>query len=381
MARPRELGPLLLQREFVATEREGRASGVLMRLGVPAQDAEHPDSWCCSVELEGGGRHELFGSFGADALQSLLLGLSHARARLEGWAKDDGGSVTWMDRPGELGLPDDPPMDLLAWQSRAARLLDEARVAARASSASAEPAMVELASRIDALLQGWNFGRADSGSPMPALDVGAAYDLWARTYDTNDNATRDLDALVLGRLLPRLAGASVLEVGVGTGKNSAALAEARLLVGVDLSAGMLARAKARLPGAARAALLRADLLAPLPFATGSFDLATIDLVLEHIADVHRVIAEVARVLRPGGRVIVIELHPYRQRLGNRAHFEDPATGQRVDIPVFLHTVSELAQAGLGAGLRLEHLGEWHDELSETPSSPPRLLSLMFRRDA
>lgn len=224
------------------------------------------------------------------------------------------------------------------------------------------------------------------GSPSAPLTVASAYDRWAEAYDTDLNATRDLDAVVLGRLLPSLAGATVLEVGVGTGKNTAALADARLLVGVDLSAGMLSRAKARraaMPREAldRTALVRADLLVPLPFAAGSFDLAAIDLVLEHIADVHRVVADVARALRPGGRVIVIELHPYRQRLGKRAHFEDPATGQRVDVPVFLHTVSELVGAGLDAGLRLEHLGEWHDDLSETPSSPPRLLSLMFRRDA
>jgi len=52
-------------------------------------------------------------------------------------------------------------------------------------------------------------------------NVADAYDRWSRQYDDDQNATRDLDAFVLRQVPLQLAGARVLEVGCGTGKNSA----------------------------------------------------------------------------------------------------------------------------------------------------------------
>ena len=57
-----------------------------------------------------------------------------------------------------------------------------------------------------------------TGTPS---DVADAYDRWSRQYDDDQNATRDLDAFVLRQAPLHLAGARVLEVGCGTGKNSA----------------------------------------------------------------------------------------------------------------------------------------------------------------
>lgn len=104
-------------------------------------------------------------------------------------------------------------------------------------------------------------------------------------------------AAVLAQLLP--PSGSVLEIGVGTGLVAAGLAElGRAPVGVDLSGPMLARASARIPG--RLALGDAE---RLPVATGAVAAAYLVHVLHLVGDIPRTLAEVVRVLRPGGTAV------------------------------------------------------------------------------
>ena len=83
--------------------------------------------------------------------------------------------------------------------------------------------------------------------PDHPADVAAAYDRWAGQYDDAPNATRDLDAAVVRRTPLRVDGRDVLELGCGTGKNTAWLAaRARQVLALDFSPGMLAAARRRL---------------------------------------------------------------------------------------------------------------------------------------
>ena len=228
-------------------------------------------------------------------------------------------------------------------------------------------------------LQSWD--RGDEEASREAASVAAGYARWADQYDSCANPTRDLDALVLRRLLPDLSGKRVVELGCGTGKNTAALTEANEVVALDLSAAMLERARAKVV-ADHVRFIQLDLTESLPFGGGTFDLAMIDLVLEHIEDVESVLGEVARVLRPGGAVLLLEFHPYRQLLGKGARFADHETGDDVRVPTFVHSTTEFVEAGLQAGLTLEHLGEWGDDgepYAREPGALPRLLSLRLRR--
>jgi demethylmenaquinone methyltransferase/2-methoxy-6-polyprenyl-1,4-benzoquinol methylase len=96
-----------------------------------------------------------------------------------------------------------------------------------------------------------------------------------------------------------------LDVACGSGKLSLALrrrAPAALVVGLDFSAGMLEQASARAPGPR---YVRGDALR-LPFADGSFDAATIAFGLRNLADPELGLREMARVLKPGGRALVLE---------------------------------------------------------------------------
>lgn len=140
---------------------------------------------------------------------------------------------------------------------------------------------------------------------------------------------READAGLLGDV----AGLDVLEVGCGGGQGArwAAAAGARV-VGVDLSAGMLAQARrieadradgggsgglgggvptGTSDGPARPAYVQAD-ACRLPFADGSFDLAFSAYgAVPFVADSARLMVEVARVLRPAGRWVCSVSHPIR----------------------------------------------------------------------
>ncbi len=158
------------------------------------------------------------------------------------------------------------------------------------------------------------------------------FDRVAATYDATRGGMergRRLAAVIAGLLPSR---GPLLEVGVGTGTVSAGLAElGRDMVGVDLSLPMLAVARERLPGRIAAA----DALR-LPVCTGSVAGACLVHVLHLVADIPRTLAEVARVLRPGGTLVATglsgepgqgdlaeEFGRMQERLGDTRRDDDP----------------------------------------------------------
>jgi ArsR family transcriptional regulator len=117
----------------------------------------------------------------------------------------------------------------------------------------------------------------------------------------------DMHARLLGALLP--GDLDIVDAGTGTGALLPLLAPAaRRLVGIDRSPEMLTEARARVAtlGLAPVLLVRAD-LARLPLADASVDAVCSSLALHHAAQPAQVIAEFARVVRPGGRVVVSDL--------------------------------------------------------------------------
>ncbi|MCA9973607.1 MAG: class I SAM-dependent methyltransferase [Anaerolineales bacterium] len=209
-------------------------------------------------------------------------------------------------------------------------------------------------------------------------DIAAAYDRWAATYDSDPNRTRDLAGAALREWGLGVDGRSVIEIGCGTGKNTAWLAaRAAAVLALDISPGMLHKARTRV-SAAHVSFARHDVRQPWPVATATADVVVGMLVLEHVAQLAPVFREAARVLRPGGALFVCELHPLRQMLGRQAAFTDPHTGARQPIAAYLHDVSAYVNGGLAAGFTLLALDEWRDA-GAAPTAPPRLLALRFRR--
>ena len=111
------------------------------------------------------------------------------------------------------------------------------------------------------------------------------------------------------------------DLGCGTGELAASLAPfVGRVIGVDASKPMLAAARRRLEDA-RNVEFRPGELEALPIANAELDAAVLFLVLHHVVEPARALAEVSRVLRPGGRVLIVDMTPhereeYRQRMGH-----------------------------------------------------------------
>lgn len=132
------------------------------------------------------------------------------------------------------------------------------------------------------------------------------YWLWAPVYD-----------MLLGRFyaagrrrtvatLAARAGQRILLPGVGTGADLPLLPEGTCAVGVDLSQAMLARSKARLPLAGHTVMLICADVQALPLRDNACDGALLDLIVSVAPDGAACIREVARVVRPGGAIVIFD---------------------------------------------------------------------------
>lgn len=171
---------------------------------------------------------------------------------------------------------------------------------------------------------------------MGAAGLRRSYRLLAPVYDL---AVRGALARARARSLARLqrrARGEVLVAGIGTGLDLPLLPPAHRYVGVDLTRAMLARAVAR-RGPLEVCFVEGDVQA-LPFADAGFDMAVLHLILAVVPRPERCLAEIARILRPGGRVLLFDkflrpgerawlrraLNPVARRIATRTDvvFED-----------------------------------------------------------
>ncbi len=149
-------------------------------------------------------------------------------------------------------------------------------------------------------------------SPVPhsALDAEAvreAYRRWAGIYDLVFGGVSAWGRRRAVLEVNRMPGARVLEVGVGTGLALPHYAPEKRITGIDLSTDMLLRARARV-AAERIkgveALLEMDAEATA-FADGSFDIAVAMFVASVVPNPRRLLAEMRRVVRPGGQILFV----------------------------------------------------------------------------
>ncbi len=139
-------------------------------------------------------------------------------------------------------------------------------------------------------------------------DVSAMFDAVADRYDVlNDILSGGMDRRwrgVVARLVAAKPGDLVLDVAAGTGTSSRAFAAAGArCVACDFSLGMLRTGASKRAG--RVSFVAGDAL-DLPFADASFDVVTISFGLRNVADTDLALAELLRVTRPGGRLVICE---------------------------------------------------------------------------
>ncbi len=186
------------------------------------------------------------------------------------------------------------------------------------------------------------------------LSVPEAYDRWAASYDAYDNPMVFMATQALPASLAAVAhGARVFEFGCGTGRNLAALAAlgAREVEGCDFSGGMLQQS------AAGHRTFRHDMTHPLTHPVTPADLVLFCLTLEHVETLDVPLASASRILAPGGRVAIFEIHPFLSLGGTAAHFVE-ADGTEIRMPTYPHTFSTFLNAFARAGLGVESCREW-----------------------
>jgi malonyl-CoA O-methyltransferase len=200
------------------------------------------------------------------------------------------------------------------------------------------------------------------------LEARAAYERLAAVYPPEPhNPLMQLDDAVLKELLPPVRGRRALDLGCGSGRWARRLIEggAALVVGCDAAAAMLARARRE----TTAHLVRADVRA-LPLRDAAFDLVVCALVLGHVADLGAAVAEIARLLAPGGTAVWSDLHPAGTLAGWRRDFVD-ADGRPLIARQHLHLVEDHFKACRAAGLVFDDLRE---PLLSAASTPPEVNS-------
>jgi SAM-dependent methyltransferase len=141
-------------------------------------------------------------------------------------------------------------------------------------------------------------------------DAGAAW--WQREY--TDGADVEYEEQIIPLVVEHLRGTPrVLDVGCGEGQVARQLAAAGVdVIGFDPSGAQIARAQER-GGGPRYARASAE---QLPVADGSIDAVLACLSFEHVADLPAAVREVARVLVPGGRLLLLVGHPLLQAPGS-----------------------------------------------------------------
>jgi SAM-dependent methyltransferase len=146
------------------------------------------------------------------------------------------------------------------------------------------------------------------------VDPAEGYAVWAASYDETEatNPMVSMEEPPVRSLIERLPPGRAVDAGCGSGRHSRLLLDlGHDVVGVDASVEMLGLARTRAP---RAALVLGS-LAVMPVADEVADLVVCGLALAHLPEVGRAISELARITRPGGRVIISDVHPIPALLG------------------------------------------------------------------
>lgn len=195
---------------------------------------------------------------------------------------------------------------------------------------------------------------------------------WVRLMEQGDpNRVLLLDEIML-RLCGEVRGLDVLDVGCGEGRFCRMLAaRGAKTVGIDPTTALIAEARRQQP----AGIFHEAGAEALPLAEASVDLVVSYVALVDIPDFRSAIREMARVLRPGGRVVVANLNGFitattrfwaRDEMNNKLHWtmdnyvvERPNRAEWAGISVvnWHRPLSAYMQEFLGAGLRLEHFDE------------------------
>ncbi|MEE9170040.1 MAG: class I SAM-dependent methyltransferase [bacterium] len=192
---------------------------------------------------------------------------------------------------------------------------------------------------------------------LPLFSAEEGYDRWAASYGEELTAVQVLESPILVELIPDVKDRRVLDLGCGTGRVSElAMAHgAKITVGVDLSREMLQRAVGSTKST-KSFWLAGDGL-HLPFVSESFDVIICALTMGHLRDIEGGLAQIHRVLRLGGTLLLSDFHPYATFRGDTRSFLNPKDGKTYAIEQHCHLFEHYFECFNKLGIHLEDLRE------------------------
>lgn len=217
--------------------------------------------------------------------------------------------------------------------------------------------------------------RADelgSGIDVPPLPVAEGYDGWASTYDGEANGCFPMRDDVLIPMLERLRPGRVLDAACGTGAVAQQLvARGHEVVGVDISAVMLSRARTAAP---EARFVVGD-LTNLPLPDSDVHHVVCSLALTHLSDLHPFFAEAARVMRPGGHLLVVDTRGHFTGSPRYPLIQKSPAGQVGHITGYSHGLGDYLRAALPYGYIVRACEEtYRDERTVESDEKPKPLT-------
>lgn len=173
------------------------------------------------------------------------------------------------------------------------------------------------------------------------VDPAAGYDIWASDYDAQpDNLMLALDEKLFSELLNGIDinNKVVADIGCGTGRHWQKILDAgpAKLIGFDVSENMLAMLQKKFPKAATH-LIKEHSLQPLQ--DQSCDVIISTLTIAHIENVTAALQEWARILKPGGIILLTDYHPAALAKGARRTFS--SNGKTIAVKNHIHPIDKI----------------------------------------
>jgi len=170
-----------------------------------------------------------------------------------------------------------------------------------------------------------------------------AYNIWANSYDRQDkNLVFKLEKEILDSFFRKLnlEDKIILDYGCGTGRNWERLIpqKPKSLTGCDVSSNMLEKLKQKFP------LYETYLIkgaSSLSFQESSFDFILSTLVIAQIKNIKKTFSFWNEWLKPGGNIIITDMHPKILQSGGKRTFQD--SGKSFEVKNYIHTIDEVME--------------------------------------